>query len=171
MSSYTKAGNAVTCRIPSHPIDNPVSFYRLAPSTKKQKPTAPPVSSRPPQSEIKTRTRTLIFSHEKRRPFERLLFSDWCGWRDLNSHGYSHYRLKIARLPVPPQPRGREAAGSQISFLRADISSISVDYHHFFVVRLVRLELTRPCDHYPLKVARLPFRHSRIWCLRTESNR
>ena len=52
---------------------------------------------------------------KKRRPWERLSFSDWCGWRDLNSHGYSHYRLKIARLPVPPQPRGREAVGSQVS--------------------------------------------------------
>ncbi len=31
------------------------------------------------------------------------------------------------------------------------------------MVRLVRLELTRSKDHYPLKVARLPFRHSRIY--------
>ena len=30
-------------------------------------------------------------------------------------------------------------------------------------MRLVRLELTRSKDHYPLKVARLPFRHSRIY--------
>ena len=29
-------------------------------------------------------------------------------------------------------------------------------------MRLVRLELTRPNGHYPLKVARLPFRHSRM---------
>ena len=29
------------------------------------------------------------------------------------------------------------------------------------MVRLVRLELTRSNLHYPLKVARLPFRHSR----------
>ena len=56
-----------------------------------------------------------LHARKKRRPWERLSFSDWCGWRDLNSHGYSHYRLKIARLPVPPQPRGREAVGSQVS--------------------------------------------------------
>ena len=36
----------------------------------------------------------------------------------------------------------------------------------------MRLELTRSNLHYPLKVARLPFRHSRIlWCLSAESNR
>ena len=69
---------------------------------------------------------------------------------------YYHYRLKIARLPVPPQPHIQFFGGTPPDKK---------------VVRLVRLELTRPCDHYPLKVARLPFRHSRIWCLRTESNR
>ena len=29
------------------------------------------------------------------------------------------------------------------------------------MVRLMRFELTRPYGHYPLKVARLPFRHNR----------
>ena len=34
----------------------------------------------------------------------RLMLLIWCGWRDSNSHA-KHYRLKIARLPIPPQPQ------------------------------------------------------------------
>lgn len=26
----------------------------------------------------------------------------WCAWQDLNLHGFLHYHLKVARLPIPP---------------------------------------------------------------------
>src|SRR3546814_1677659 len=29
----------------------------------------------------------------------------WCGWRDLNPHGFRHWNLNPACLPVPPHPR------------------------------------------------------------------
>ncbi len=29
----------------------------------------------------------------------------WCGWRDSNSHDFRHHPLKMACLPIPPQPR------------------------------------------------------------------
>ena len=29
---------------------------------------------------------------------------DWCGWSDSNRHGFPHYPLKVACLPVPPHP-------------------------------------------------------------------
>jgi hypothetical protein len=32
--------------------------------------------------------------------------TEWCGWRDLNSHVRGHRNLSPARLPIPPHPRG-----------------------------------------------------------------
>ena len=32
--------------------------------------------------------------------------STWCGREDLNLHELPHYHLKVARLPIPPRPRG-----------------------------------------------------------------
>lgn len=26
----------------------------------------------------------------------------WCAWQDLNLHGFRHYHLKVACLPIPP---------------------------------------------------------------------
>lgn len=46
-----------------------------------------------------------VFGHKKTSKLNTWKFIfEWCGRRDLNSHGLLHYRLKIARLPVPPRP-------------------------------------------------------------------
>ncbi len=75
-------------------------------------------------------------------------------------------RFELSRVtPLPPEDSASASSAT---------TAYEIVLHHCwkkFVVRLVRLELTRPNGHYPLKVARLPFRHSRIWCLSTESNR
>ena len=74
-------------------------------------------------------------------------------------------RFELSRdTPLPPED---SASASSATTAYEIVAPLLVKN----MVRLVRLELTRSKDHYPLKVARLPFRHSRIWCLSTESNR
>ncbi|MFM1770261.1 MAG: hypothetical protein RJA22_2790 [Verrucomicrobiota bacterium] len=31
----------------------------------------------------------------------------WCAWQDLNLHGFRHYHLKVACLPIPPHAQRR----------------------------------------------------------------
>ena len=64
-------------------------------------------------------------------------------------------RFELSRItPLPPEDSASaSSATTAYEVKQQEIRKI--------VVRLVRLELTRSKDHYPLKVARLPFRHSR----------
>ena len=66
-------------------------------------------------------------------------------------------RFELSRItPLPPEDSASaSSATTAYEVKQQEIRKI--------VVRLVRLELTRSKDHYPLKVARLPFRHSRIY--------
>src|SRR6476620_5555007 len=78
------------------------------------------------------------------RSAARTSSGEWCPGRDLNPDELPHTPLKRTRIPIPPPGQG---ARSPASAPRAEL------------VPREGVEATRPCDHWYLKPARLPFRH------------
>ncbi len=74
-----------------------------------------------------------------------------------------HYPLKVARLPIPP-PGHSTVGGLKIGAKNGtrtrdpDLGKVVLYQLSYFRIRVseMRIELTRPNGHYPLKVARLP---------------
>ena len=74
-----------------------------------------------------------------RRSSERA--KEWCPGRDLNPDELPHTPLKRTRIPIPPPGQVSPFSGPRGMVPREG------------------LEPTRPCGHWYLKPARLPFRH------------
>ena len=53
------------------------------------------------------------------RTFAFSIFSEGCGWRDLNPHALRHRNLNPARLPIPSQPPAKEPAAQKKPAFRA----------------------------------------------------
>ena len=65
------------------------------------------------------------------KTFER---QHWCGWRDSNSHAVKHHPLKMACLPISPQPHcvGTSVV-SQFYFSLSTILLLNISICLFFL--------------------------------------